>query len=228
MAFRCAHQHFYFHQNTTSSIYFPIYRLVSTPATLFASISNMPWLGLSRRTSQEESTMQSMSPSSPHRLSSNSSVMFIPSMMDGSCGTSPTMQKMSSMQMIMMDMKVMAQNMICIPEMIRSLMNTDTMQKMCSSWMNIRDMGLQIMLYIIEMCMMVMIIPCFLAMPGMAFLCICCVCVCTIMILCWPMNGDQVVRCMADGMPSENQDKFTDERWVYINSAMTRYDICKI
>jgi hypothetical protein len=172
--------------------------------------------------------MKAVDPSSPSPLPSTSSVTFIPAMMDGACGTSPTIQRMSSMQIMMMDMKVMAQNMKCIPEMIGSMMNREMMTGMLSSWMNMRDMCLQMMLWVIEMCMMVMVIPCFLAMPGVAFMCMCCMCACAIMMLCWPMNGERVMRCEARGSkerPERQREECADERWVYINGAMTRYAI---
>jgi hypothetical protein len=86
-----------------------------------------------------------------------------------------------------------------------------------------RDICLQMMLSLIEICILVMVVPCFLAMPGMAFTCMCCICAFTIMLISWPMNGEQVVRCVAKGRAMENQAQYADERWVYINGAMTRY-----
>jgi hypothetical protein len=166
--------------------------------------------------------VKSMRNYSPSPLSSNSSVTFIPAMMDGSCGTSPTMQRMSPMQMMMMDMKIMVQNMMCIPEMIGSMMTMDNMMDMMGSWTMMRDTCLQTMLCMIEMCMVVVMIPCFLMMPGMAFMCMCCMCGCAILMICWPMNGEQMMRCAGRG---QQMDQYADERWVYINGAMTRYEI---
>jgi len=181
----------------------------------------MPWL--SRRNSSEEVMLKSMNSSSPSPLPSNSSVTFIPAILDGSCGTSPTMQRMSSTQMIVMDIKVMAHNMICFPEMIGSLITVDKMTSVFGSWINLRDICLQMLLCVMEMCMVAMVIPCFLAMPGIAFLTMCCLCAFAISLICWPMNGEQVMRCVAKGQVMDSQVQYADEKWVYINGAMTRY-----
>ena len=193
----------------------------SLKQSILPQFAKMPWLGLSRNNSSEE-MMKSMNPSPPSPPPSNCSVTFIPAMMDGSCGTSPTMQRLSLMQMIAMDVKVMAQNLMCIPEMVCSMLTLEMVFSMCDSWTNTRDLCLQTILCTIEMFMIVLVIPCFLAMPGIAFMCTCCMCACAIKVLCWPMNGVRVMRCIANGKTKENQDKFTDERWLYINGAMTR------
>jgi len=157
----------------------------------------------------------------PTPLSSSSSVTFIPAMMDGTCGTSPALQRMSPMQMLMMDMKIMAQNMICIPEMIGSMMTTDNMMETMGSWTMVRDTCLQTMLCVAEMCMLCLALPCFMMMPGMAFMCMCMMCAAVIMMMCWPMNGEQIMRCAAQG---QMMDSYPEERWVCINGAMTRYE----
>lgn len=124
----------------------------------------------------------------------------------------------------------MVQNMMCIPEMMGSMITMDMMMGMLGSWVNIRDMCLQMMLCMMEICMMVVVIPFFLAMPGMAFMYLCCICACAIMMMCWPMNGERVMRCEAKESrerPERQREECADERWVYINGSMTRYEILR-
>lgn len=155
----------------------------------------------------------------PMPYSSSSAVTFIPAMIDGSCGTSPVMHRYTPMQMMLNDMRIMAQNMRCLPEMMGSMMSLGMMQSTLGSWRNLRDMCLQVILTVMEMWMVVMMLPAFLAMPGLAFAVWCCICTMTIATLSWPLKGDQVIRCTSKGQQS---DQHADERWVYINGAMTR------
>ena len=77
----------------------------------------------------------------PMPLPNSCSVTFIPSMMDGSCGTSPAVPKLSAIEMLIGDVNVMLRNWTHIPGMmIRSIMN-----------MRLTDMCLQMMLSMMEM-----------------------------------------------------------------------------
>lgn len=99
----------------------------------------MPWL--SRQNSAESTMMNPMKSYSPMPLPSDCSVTFIPSMMDGSCGTSPAVQKLSTMEMLIGDVNVMVQNRTHIPGMMMgSIMN-----------MGMTDICLQMILSIMEM-----------------------------------------------------------------------------
>jgi hypothetical protein len=147
-------------------------------------------------------------------------ITFIPAMLDGSCGTSPSKHKQTVLGMVFMETMIMARNMWCIPEMIRSMINMGTMQSMLGSWRNTRDFILQCMLALIETCMLIMVFPAFLVMPGLAFTVLCIGSASVVTMISWPLYGEQVIRCTAKG---QQNDDCMDERWIYINGAMTRF-----
>jgi hypothetical protein len=178
--------------------------------------------GFFRRNSAEEGIKSSKSclTPSPAPRSANTAITFIPAMIDGSCWTSPAMHKKTPMQAIFYEMRIMAQNMRCIPEMMGSLLSLKMARNMFRSWIDVRDICLQVILATTEMWMLVMVLPAFLTMPGLPFMVLCCICACAIAMLAWPLKGDQVITSAGKG---QQTDQFADERWIYINSIMIRY-----
>lgn len=161
-----------------------------------------------------------MSASSTHMLS-GASVTMIPAMMDKSCGTSSVYNRMTPMRIMMDEMRVMLRNMSCVPDMMMSIWSMQLDMGMFSTWMDMRDACLQMMLMIVECWAMMFCMPMMLYMPGIVSMTMCVALTCCIMILAMPMNGKRVVRC---SMPSaRGMDEFSDEKWIFVNGAMTRY-----
>lgn len=194
-------------------------RCLSSPQTFPISllrISRMPWL--SRRNSSEEPMNSSFSKSPA--MMTDAPVMFIPGMMDASCGTSPTHHRNPPMRMMLDDMKVMLQNMQCLPEMAMSMWSMEFGSSMIMSWMDIRDICLQMMLLMVEMCGMMLCLPMMMCLPGMVCLPMYVLFAGIIALFAMPLNQDQVVQTPMP--PGRNMDDFMDERWIYMNGSMTR------
>ncbi|KAH8598674.1 hypothetical protein B0O99DRAFT_613943 [Bisporella sp. PMI_857] len=144
--------------------------------------------------------------------------------MDASCGTMPTHHRRGPVSLVVSDIKVMLRNTTrCLPEMVRSLWTADLGRSIVGSLaaMDIMDISLQIMLGFLELCMITTAIPAFMMLPGLILVPIALICAMVIMLLCWPLNGEQVIRCSrCSGRPSD--DMMAEERWFHINGSMTR------
>jgi len=153
----------------------------------------------------------------------NGAVIYIPAMMDGSCGTMPMHHRQSPVQIMMREMRIMAQNtMICLPDMVRSMWATHTSGRnmmMSMGGMDMVEACTQAMLGVMELCYMMFLVPACMMLPGFFMVPACLACAAMIYMLCWPMNGDQVVRCPC---PTLGSEATADERWVCINGSMTR------
>jgi hypothetical protein len=163
-----------------------------------------------------------MSRPSMKRLT-DGAVSYIPAMMDGSCGTMPMHHRQTPMRIMMRELKIMMQNVvICVPEMLRSMWFHEMSGRrmiMSMSGLDIMDAYLQIMLGMMEMCFVTLFIPAFIMLPGFILASACAVFAATIALMCWPMNGDRVIRCPSSTLHSEET---ADEKWIYINGSMTR------
>ena len=200
LSFVCHFFHFLFHRISRSQ---------------YAKIAKMPWL--SRRNSSQDAMNSNGTQSS---AISGSAVTFVPGMMDGSCGTSPVHYRNTLMRIMLDDMKVMAQNMHCLPDMVMSMWSMEFGKDMFMTWMDIRDCGLQMMLLTVELWGMMCAIPMIMYLPGMISMPMCALIACCIAVLSMPSNGDQMMR---SSMPSgRSSDEFPDERWICINGSMTR------
>ena len=181
----------------------------------------MPWLG--RRSSQEMMDPD-MCPSM--RTQSASGVTFLPAMMDVSCGTMPISRRQSGMTMILTDMRIMVQNIIdCYPDMIRSLWAMDLGRSVMGSIkiMDMVDLGLQMILGMMQIFMMMAMVPACMMLPGVMLLPACMTYVGVCMMLCWPLNGETVMRCSCCKQRAPD-DIMAEERWIHINGSMTRYE----
>lgn len=151
------------------------------------------------------------------------SVMYVPPMMDSSCGTMPMHHRMGPMGMMMREMMVMMGNMVmCVPEMLHSMwmQNMSGQSMMISmSGMDMMQLCWQMMIGCMQMCCMVAMMCCVMMMPGVMAVPCMMLCVMLCMICCWPMNGDQVMRCPS---PMPGSEMMADECWIYINGSMTR------
>ena len=163
-----------------------------------------------------------MSRSNMKRMT-DGAVVYIPSMMDNSCSTMPMHHRMTPMGTMMSEMKNMLQNMMmCMPEMIRSMWMTDMSGRnmmMAMSGMDMMDCCLQMMLGMMEMCCMTLLPMACMMMPGALMMPLCLMCAFMIMMMCWPMNGDQVMRCPS---PTLGSELMADEQWIFIPGSMTR------
>ena len=189
--------------------------------------TKMPFLGLSRSASQDRAAASVVDSSIGRHIftAMDGTVRFLPAMMDMSNSTQPISTRHSAMSLLWMDVKLMALNLVhCMPERLRSLYTMDLGRSMMRSMekMDVMDICLQVMLGIFQTCMLAMIVPVCLMLPGIMFIPVLACCMGLCMMLCWPMNnGKMIMRC--ECCPERmGDDVMADERWFHINGSMTR------
>ncbi|RDW71720.1 hypothetical protein BP5796_07754 [Coleophoma crateriformis] len=178
----------------------------------------MPWLS---RSNSPNRIVTSQAPEDVIHKSAlmDSSVTFIPAMIDGSCGTTPLSFRETPLQLLLNDLKIIGQNFACVPEMARSLCTLKSVKDLFESWRAFRDLLLQILLALIEIVALVMAVPMFLALPGGLFLGGCLIFGCVVALLSMPLKGSRILRNRhyAEG-------EFDDERWVFVNGSLTSHN----
>jgi len=178
-------------------------------------ILKMPWL--SRRNSAEEDTKSDIFDETPVTMTS-AAVTFVPTLVDGSCGTSPIHHREMTLRLVLNELKITVQNLRCLPAMARSTCSLDFARSLIRSWADFRDLCLQIALGVVELWGMMLAIPISLTLPGILFAPICAMFVGLVMALSWLLNREKVILSTS---PSSSKE-FSGEKWIYINSSMTR------
>ncbi|KAH6675257.1 hypothetical protein F5X68DRAFT_224340 [Plectosphaerella plurivora] len=88
------------------------------------------------------------------------------------------------------------------------------------TWIQVRDLSLQLALTLVELAMIIMTIPLWLTMPGLLFATWIAGCVAIVHGLTWALNGDSVVTCDGSGSwTMENEAE--EERWIFVGGIGT-------
>ncbi|TAQ87807.1 hypothetical protein B7494_g3873 [Chlorociboria aeruginascens] len=74
---------------------------------------------------------------------SKAPVTLIPSMIDASCGTSPAHYREAPLRLLLNDLRILGQNLRCLPQMMRSMCSMRVVSEMFRTWKDTRDILLQ-------------------------------------------------------------------------------------
>ncbi|KAL3423690.1 hypothetical protein PVAG01_05437 [Phlyctema vagabunda] len=180
----------------------------------------MPWLSRSNSPNPHRDAYLQNPEDVIHKAArTKAGVTFVPAMIDGSCGTSPVSYRQTPIHLFWNDVKLMAHNLDCIPEMARTICTLETVRDVFETWKSARDILLQILLAIVQICALSIVIPAYLFLPGAAFLGGCITLACTVAILSSPLKGRRVVR-----NKGYIDMEYSDERWIYVNGSMTSHN----
>ncbi len=179
----------------------------------------MPWL--SRQNSVDE-RVSFVNDSRKHHLKQSVGAMvnFIPAQIDGLCGTAPAHHKQAPTRLLLGDLRVLMQNINCLPAMVRSVCSQKVFWSRFGALPDARDTVLEYCLTLMHIWMVVVAVPAFLLLPGSIFLLCTGICSVVTMALTWPLQGQRIV--MSAREQDENAEDFSDERWIYVNGMMCR------
>lgn len=182
----------------------------------------MPWLSpldspaVSPRSGYSSKLTNGMNTSMPGQMPL--AVTFIPSLIDGACGTLPNPQR-SAMERMRGDM---SQAIALLPDMLRAAMPRRWASVSRTEMM---EMAQQTCLAMLEMCFLVCVIPLWACLPGLMFAAWMCCCMSVIMCMVWMLNGrgsaGRMVRSTAAGDWMMGQD-MEDERWFFVGGMGMR------
>jgi hypothetical protein len=179
----------------------------------------MPWL--SRRNSEKQSVKPVNDNSNRSDKSSiNAMVDFIPSQIDGLCGTMPTHHRQEASRILWGDIRVMAQNVGCLPAMLRATCSTKVLRSLFKNPVDARDALLQFCLATMQMWMLLVALPAFISLPGLLFAGFVNSFWLLTLALIWPLSGPRILMTEQEKAPMT--EDFSDERWIYVNGMMCR------
>lgn len=182
----------------------------------------MPWLSpldspaVSPRGGYSSKLTNGMSTSSPGQMPLG--VTFIPSLIDGACGTLPSPQR-SAMERMRGDM---SRALALLPDMIRASMPR---RWISISRMEMMEMAQHACLAMLETCFLACIVPLWACLPGLVLAIWMGCCMSVIMGMAWMLNGrrsaGQMIRSTAAGDWMMGQD-MEDERWFFVGGMGMR------
>jgi hypothetical protein len=144
---------------------------------------------------------------------------YIPPLVDGACGTvlraeQPTMSLLRDDSRAMMRM---------MPTLLSALWTELLCHGRSMSWADMAHLVIHVGLTVMELSMLVVIIPLWLAMPGAVFALWFTACTTMIMGLASVLNGkSRVIRCMAGSDGWMMGQEAEDERWMYVGGMELR------
>ncbi|KAG6361252.1 hypothetical protein INS49_009476 [Diaporthe citri] len=142
-------------------------------------------------------------------------VTFIPSLIDGACGTLPNPRR-SAMERMRGDM---SHALTLLPDMLRAAMPR---RWASASRMEMMEMVQHACLAMLEMCFLACVVPLWACLPGLMFAAWMGCCMSMIMCMVWMLNGrgsaGQMVRSTAAGDWMMGQD-MEDERWFFVGGV---------
>jgi hypothetical protein len=181
----------------------------------------MPWL--SRQNSAEEGVKPVKDSQKQHiKHSTDTAVVFIPAQIDSLCGTSPAHHKQTVLQLLLNDLQVLAQNIYCLPAMMRASSSSKLLRNSFRSPVQARDTILQVLLAMAQSWMLVIAIPALLLLPGFISATVFGICWIVTFAITWALHGPRVV--MSSQARAPMTEDFSDERWIYVNGMMCRYE----
>ncbi len=188
--------------------------------SISTSISiTMPWL--SRRNSAEVGTKHvndDLKRNDKHPVSSI--VNFIPAQLDGLCGTMPTHHKQAASRLLWGDLRVLFQNLGCLPAMAKSTCSTKVLRNLFKHPVDARDTILEAFLAIVQIWLLATALPAFVSLPGLLFAGFMNSVWLLTLAMIWPLSGPRVFVKEREKAPMTNG--FSDERWIYVNGMMCR------
>lgn len=174
----------------------------------------MPWL--SSGLSSPSLSPRAASPAKAERPS----VVYIPPLIDGACGTTPRAQQ-PPLSLLREDASAL---MHMVPQLCGALWTEFVANGGTMSWADRMDILSHVALVVIEVYVLVAVLPFWAILPGLIFAAWLCGCVSLVLSLSWMLHGKhQVVRCTAGSEGRMMGQEAEDERWIVVEGMGIRY-----
>ncbi|KAG6995830.1 hypothetical protein G7Y79_00041g077820 [Physcia stellaris] len=158
-------------------------------------------------------------PSNSASLAMAPAVRYIPPQMDPLSSTTTEAARKSPLRLFIKDARVLCAMLPYLPWLFLPFWTSDPRAELYVSVTNLREMALQVVLFVVEVVMLALVVPAFLMLPGAGFVLL------VVMVggLVWgltrPMEGPTVVYSRMDDKTVERVRRFEDERWVFVNGC---------
>lgn len=174
----------------------------------------MPWLS-----SRSPSPALSPATGPPTKGGNVESVVYIPPLIDGACGTALRVQQ-PPLSLLRDDASAMMQMM---PQLFWALWAEFVANGGTMTWADRMDILTHIALVVIEVYMLVAVLPLWLILPGVLFAAWLCGCVSLILSLSWLLHGkQQAIRCTAGSEGWMMGQEVEDEKWIVVEGMGIR------
>lgn len=178
----------------------------------------MPWLSSPDSNGSNGSPNISPGQNNHKHPVKSRNVAFIPAQIDGLCGTSPSHNSQTPMQLLMADLRILMQNIRCIPSMTRTMCSPKVLQNSLGATAGVRDVIIHCSLAIMQVCMVFLALPMFVLLPGFIYTACMTMCWAIMALMLQPLKGSRIVTSSRDCLPAMRED-FSDERWIFVNSV---------
>ncbi|KAL2757229.1 hypothetical protein ACRALDRAFT_1067873 [Sodiomyces alcalophilus JCM 7366] len=194
----------------------PFITVPTTRRTRDASQSpTVSWLS---RSSSSDSSFSSPRVASPRVPSSTTPVTYIPSLIDGACGTLPAEQR-PALSLLSEDLKEIW---AIIPQITTGLRRN--WRSNYDLVIRLRDFVLQFWLSVVEVAILALVVPLWMMLPGVVFLVWFCFSISFVLAVSSFLNGTEVVvNCDGSGSRTMEPD-IEEQRWVFVGGITTSID----
>ncbi|RPA96473.1 hypothetical protein L873DRAFT_1845397 [Choiromyces venosus 120613-1] len=151
-------------------------------------------------------------------FSTNQPVSYLPSQTTPDSGTSSLNFRSSPWKLLAADIKLVFTLLLWVPYIFLPWRSTNVYSELYPSWKNMRDLGLHVVLCLLGFIWLIIVIPIWLAAPGLAFaLFMLFYCALTVL-FCVPLDcGPRVVRSRIQHV--NGREIRDDENWVFVNGV---------
>lgn len=161
--------------------------------------------------------------SSPPQTSAEPSITYVPPLIDGACGSLPQAYQ-SPISLLRSDARRFVRRM---PAVARAGWTNYNARRKTTSWRDMGETALQMIVSGIEIYTLVSIVPLWLCLPGALFCAWLALCMVLVMGICRMLNADdEVIRHSASA--ANRPEAFSmgpeleEERWIFIGGMGTR------
>lgn len=144
-------------------------------------------------------------------------ISYLPSQIDGGASTSPLNFRDSPFRLLWADIKLVATLLLWVPHIFIPVKTTNPYSELYPSWMNMRDLGLQVILGVLGILFLIVSVPLAIAAPGGAFAIFILLYCGLVWVICIPLRAP--TRVFNSKVELEGFDVRPEEAWVFVNGV---------
>ena len=139
--------------------------------------------------------------------------------MDPLSSTTTEAARKSPLRLFLKDARVLCAMLPYLPWLFLPFWTSDPRAELYVSVANVREMALQVVLFVVEVVVLGLVVPAFLMLPGAVFGALAVGVAGAVWGLTRSLEGDTVVYSRVDDRTVREVRRFEDERWVFVNGC---------
>lgn len=148
-------------------------------------------------------------------------IRYIPPQMDPLAGTSTRAARRSPLRLIAQDAGVLVTMLPYLPNIFLPFTAKSQSCELYLDLAGLRDLALQIWLFIMETALLILIIPAVVILPGVITITAIALCCMTIRLITKPMEGSRITYASLEDDTLMMAEEHKDERWLFVNGTAT-------